>query len=129
MNSNYCIIGAFDYLADAEILRIKLESEGIPVFLKDANILQAEPFIASAIGGVKVMVPVAQRQQAETIYNEIRRYAQDEKGHPVVCPNCKTARSERYHSRKNIWYRLFPFLEPAKYKCLHCGMITPRKTG
>lgn len=128
MNSKYCTIGAFDYLADAEILRIKLESEGIPVFLKDANILQAEPFIAAAIGGVKVMVPLEHRQQAETIYNEVRSYALDIKGRPVVCPNCKKARSERYHSRKNIWYRLFPFLEPVKYQCTHCGMITPRRT-
>jgi len=55
MSSNYHILGAFDYVADAELLKAKLESEGIPVFLKDANILQADPFIASAIGGVKVI--------------------------------------------------------------------------
>lgn len=124
MNSKYHKLGAFDYLADAELLKAKLESEGIYVFLKDANILQADPFIASAIGGVKVMVYQQDRERAEEIYNSVRRYAVDRDGRPVVCPNCKATRSERYSDRSNFWYRLFPFLEPMKYRCLNCEMIT-----
>ncbi len=123
MHSRYHILGAFDYLADAELLKAKLESEGIPVILKDANILQADPFIASAIGGVKVMVYQQDRERAEEIYNSVRRYAVDKNGDPVVCPNCKAVRSERYSDRSNFWYRLFPFLEPMKYRCLNCEMI------
>ena len=124
MISKYHKLGAFDYLADAELLKAKLESEGIHVFLKDANILQADPFIASAIGGVKVMVYQQDRERAEEIYNSVRRYAVDRDGNPVVCPNCKATRSERYSDRSNFWYRLFPFLEPMKYRCLNCEMIT-----
>jgi hypothetical protein len=124
MSSKYHILGAFDYVADAELIKAKLESEGIHVFLKDANILQADPFIASAIGGVKVMVYQQDRERAEEIYNSVRRYAVDRDGNPVVCPNCKAARSERYSDRSNFWNRLFPFLEPMKYRCLNCEMIT-----
>jgi len=124
MGSKYHVLGAFDYLADAELLKAKLESEGIHVFLKDANILQADPFIASAIGGVKVMVYQQDLERAEEIYNSVRRYAVDKNGNPVVCPNCKATRSERYSDRSNFWYRLFPFLEPMKYRCLKCEMIT-----
>jgi hypothetical protein len=124
MRSKYHVLGAFDYLADAELLKAKLESEGIHVFLKDANILQADPFIASAIGGVKVMVYQQDLERAEEIYNSVRRYAVDKNGNPVVCPNCKATRSERYSDRSNFWYRLFPFLEPMKYRCLKCEMIT-----
>lgn len=124
MRSKYHVLGAFDYLADAEVLKAKLESEGIHVFLKDANILQADPFIASAIGGVKVMVYQQDLERAEEIYNSVRRYAVDKNGNPVVCPNCKATRSERYSDRSNFWYRLFPFLEPMKYRCLKCEMIT-----
>jgi hypothetical protein len=126
MGNTYHTLGAFDYLADAELLKTKLESEGIPVFLKDANILQADPFIASAIGGVKVMVYQQDRERAEDIYNSVRRYAVDRNGNPIVCPNCKATRSERYSDRSNLWYRLFPFLEPMKYRCLKCEMITRR---
>ena len=124
MNSAYRIVGAFDYLADAEILRVKLESEGIEVFLKDANVLQAEPFIASAIGGVKVMVLENDLDRAKEIYDALRPYAQDNDGNPIICPNCKAARSERYSQRKNLLEKLFPFLEARKYRCLNCGMIT-----
>lgn len=124
MNSNYHTLGAFDYVADAELLKAKLESEGIPVFLKDANILQADPFIASAIGGVKVMVYQEDRKKAQDIYDSVRRYAIDKDGNPIVCPNCKATRSERFLDRSRLVYRLFPFLEPPKYRCLQCEMIT-----
>ncbi len=124
MSNTYHILDAFDYVADAELIKAKLESEGIHVVLKDANILQADPFIASAIGGVKVMVFREDREKAEEIYNAIRRYAVDSNGDPVRCPNCKATRSERYHDRSNFWNRLFPFLEPLKYRCLNCEMIT-----
>jgi hypothetical protein len=124
MPNTYHILDAFDYVADAELVKAKLESEGIHVVLKDANILQADPFIASAIGGVKVMVFREDREKAEEIYNAIRRYAVDRDGNPVTCPNCRATRSERYHDRSNFWNRLFPFLEPVKYRCLKCEMIT-----
>lgn len=124
MDSRYVVLDSFDLVADAELLRIKLESEGIPVFLKDVNIMQAEPFIAAATGGVKVMVLRQDLFRAESIYEELRRFALDREGNPVVCPNCKAARSERYFKRDTLLYKLFPFLEPAKYRCTRCGMIT-----
>lgn len=124
MNNRYCVLGAFDYIADAELLKAKLESEGIKVFLKDVNILQADPFIASAIGGVKVMVYPEDRKKAQEIYDSVRRYATDKNGNPIVCPNCKATRSERYLDRSRLLYRLFPFMEPPKYRCLKCEMIT-----
>jgi hypothetical protein len=124
MNNRYYVLGAFDYVADAELLKAKLESEGIKVFLKDANILQADPFIASAIGGVKVMVYPEDQKRAREIYDSVRRYATDKKGDPIVCPNCKATRSERYLDRSRLLYRLFPFMEPPKYRCLNCEMIT-----
>ena len=40
MNPRFHTLEAFEFLADAELLRIKLESEGIAVILKDANIMQ-----------------------------------------------------------------------------------------
>ncbi|MDG1571701.1 DUF2007 domain-containing protein [Robiginitalea sp. M366] len=124
MNSNYKVIGTFEYVADAELLKTRLEAEGIPVLLKDANIMQAEPFIATAIGGVKVMVPGENEALARSLYDEVRAYAQDDAGNPLKCPNCQAARMERYLRPKGVWYRLFPFLEPRKYVCLECGMIS-----
>ncbi len=124
MKQEFFILGAFEYAADVQVIKSKLESEGIPVFLRDENILNTDPLISSAIGGVKLSVYSRDKDRALEIYNEIRAYALDESGQPITCPNCKARRSEVYFSRKSLLHKLFPFLEEKKYRCTKCGMIT-----
>lgn len=124
MKQEFFTIGAFEYVADVQIIKAKLESEGIPVFLRDENTLNTDPLISSAIGGVKLQVYSTDKDRAIAIYDEIRAYAVDDFGNPVVCPNCKAEKSEVYYSRKGLLYKLFPFMEPKKYRCLNCQMIT-----
>lgn len=124
MKQEFYILGAFEYAADVQVIKSKLESEGIPVFLRDENTLNTDPLISSAIGGVKISVYTRDKDRALEIYNEIRPYALDEDGNPVVCPNCKASRSEVYYARKSLLHKLFPFFEKKKYKCLQCNMIT-----
>ena len=124
MKQEFYTIGAFEYVADVQVIKAKLESEGIPVFLRDENTLNTDPLISSAIGGVKLQVYSIDKERAIRIYNNIRAYATDKYGNPVVCPNCKAAKSEVYYRRKGLIYKLFPFLEPKKYRCLNCQMIT-----
>ena len=124
IKQEFYILGSFEYTADVQVIKSKLESEGIPVFLRDENTLNTDPLISSAIGGVKLSVYSRDKERALEIYNEIRSYAADDKGEPIVCPNCKVNRSEVYYSRKSLLHKLFPFLEDKKYKCTNCGMIT-----
>ncbi len=124
IKQEFYILGSFEYAADVQVIKAKLESEGIPVFLRDENTLNTDPLISSAIGGVKLSVYSRDKERAIEIYNEIRPYAVDDKGDPIICPNCKANRSEVYYSRKSILHKLFPFLEEKKYKCTNCGMIT-----
>lgn len=124
MSETFYTIASFEFTADVQIVKGKLESEGIAVFLKDENTLNSDPLISHAIGGVKLQVYESQREKALAIYNEIRSYALDENNEPVVCPNCKAKKSEICYSRKGIFYKLFPFFEPRKYRCTQCGIIT-----
>ncbi len=124
MDETFYTLASFEFAADVQIIKGKLESEGIKVFLKDENTLNSDPLISSAIGGVKLQVYAHERERAIEIYNEIRPYALDDKGHPVICPNCKAKKSEIYYDRKGVFNKLFPFFEKRKYKCLNCGMIT-----
>ena len=128
MKQEFFTIGSFEYVADVQVIRAKLESEGIPVFLRDENTLNTDPLISSAIGGVKLQVYTVDKEKALDIYNKIRAYALDAEGNPVVCPNCRAAKSEVYYSRKGLLFKLFPFLEPKKYRCLNCQMITKPQT-
>ena len=52
MRNEFYTITSSTYSADIQILRGKLESEGIPVFLKDENTINTDPLISDAIGGV-----------------------------------------------------------------------------
>ena len=124
MTDKFYHVASFEYVADVQIIKGKLESEGIPVFLRDENTLHSDHLISNAIGGVKLLVYAQDKERALEIYNEVRAYALDDFGNPVTCPNCKARKSEVYYNRKGIFYKLFPFFEKRKYKCLNCGMIT-----
>lgn len=124
MNSEFHTLGTFEFPADVQIIKAKLESEGIPVFLRDETTINSDPLISSAIGGVKLQVYSSDRERARAIYDEVRSYATDADGNPIVCPNCKATKSEIYYSRKGIFYKLFPFFESKKYKCMQCNFIT-----
>lgn len=124
MTQEFYTLGSFEFPADVQIIKGKLESEGIQVFLRDENTINSDPLISSAIGGVKLQVYSADMERAKQIYDEVRNYATDSGGNPVVCPNCKASRSEIYYSRKGIFYKLFPFFEPKKYRCTSCNFIT-----
>lgn len=127
MENKFYQLASFEYVADVQIVKGKLESEGIPVFLRDENTLNSDPLISNAIGGVKLQVYSKDKERAIAIYNNIRTYALDNNGKPIVCPNCKAQRSEPYYNKKGIFYKLFPFFEKRKYKCLNCNMITNSK--
>ena len=124
MEEKFFMMASFEFTSDVQILKGKLESEGIPVFLRDENTLNSDPLISHAIGGVKLQVYAKDKERALAIYNEVRAYAIDKEGNPIVCPNCKAKKSEAYYNRKTIFYKLFPFFEAKKYKCLNCKMIT-----
>lgn len=127
MSQEFYRLGAFEYAADVQIIKGKLESEGIAVFLRDENTLNSDPLLSHAIGGVKLEVYTKDKDRALEIYNEIRNYAVDDNDNPIVCPNCKAQKSEAYYSRESILNKLFPFFEKKKYKCFSCGMITRPK--
>jgi DNA-directed RNA polymerase subunit RPC12/RpoP len=128
MEEKFYQLASFEYAADVQIIKGKLESEGIPVFLRDENTLNSDPLISNAIGGVKLQVYSKDKERALAIYNEVRAYALDENDQLIVCPNCKASRSEVYYNRKGVFYKLFPFFEKRKYKCLNCGIITNPRT-
>ena len=124
MSKELVTLGSFEFLADVQIIKGKLESEGITVILKDENTVSIDPFASNALGGIKLQVYGSDKERAEEIFNEVRNYAVDEKGELIVCPNCKATKSEVYYSRKGIFFKLFPFFEPKKYRCLNCNFIT-----
>ena len=96
MTPEFYTIAAFEFVADVQILKGMLESDGIPVFLRDENTLNSDPLISNAIGGVKLQVYYSDKEKATEIYNEVRAYAMDDQGNLRSCPNCNAQRMEIY---------------------------------
>lgn len=124
MRNEFYTITSSTYSADIQILRGKLESEGIPVFLKDENTINTDPLISDAIGGVKLQVYESDKEKAMSIYRELKSYVTDEKGNLVACKVCGREQLEVVYLRKSLLYKLFPFLEPKKYRCDHCNFLS-----
>ncbi|MEO9512387.1 MAG: DUF2007 domain-containing protein [Flavobacteriaceae bacterium] len=124
MAQEFHTLGSFEFPADVQIIKGKLESEGISVFLRDENTINSDPLISAAIGGVKLQVYSTDKERAKEIYDEVRNYATDNDGNLIICPNCNETKSETYYARNSIFYKLFPFFEPRKYKCSQCNFIT-----
>jgi len=124
MGKNLVTLGSFEFLADVQIIKGRLESEGIVVTLKDENTIGVEPFASNAIGGIKLQVHENDKNRAKAIFDAIRNYAVDDQGNLITCPNCKAKKSEVYYKRNGLRYKLFPFLEPKKYRCTQCEFIT-----
>lgn len=124
MKKQFFTLGTFEFPADAAVIKSKLEAEGIPVFLKDENTINSYSMVSSAMGGVRLQVYSTDKDKAKQIFDEVRSYATDKYGEPIVCPNCKAKRSEIYYSRKSLFFKLFPFFESTKYKCMQCNFIT-----
>jgi len=124
MGKDLVTLGSFEFLADVQIIKGKLESEGIIVTLKDANTVGVEPFASNAIGGIKLQVYHADKERAQQIFDEVRNYASDDNGDLIVCQNCKAQKSEVLYLRNTLLYKLFPFFEPKKYRCTNCQFIT-----
>ena len=110
MKTKFYTLATFEFPADALVIKGKLESEGIPVFLKDENIINAYSFSSNAIGGIRLQVYSSDKEHATEIFEEFRSY--------------KATKSEIYYARKNMFFKLFPFLESKKYRCKQCNFIT-----
>jgi hypothetical protein len=65
---------------EAEMLRGRLEAEGVPAIVADTQIVQVNPLYKLAVGGVRVMVPEAYLAQAREIVRADARgdYALDD---------------------------------------------------
>lgn len=116
-------IASSTYPADIQILKGKLESEGIAVFLRDENTINTDPLISDAIGGVKLQVYESDKEKAIAIYKQLKSYVADEGGNLIACPNCTKQQLEVVYLRKNLLYKLFPFFEPKKYRCDNCNLL------
>lgn len=135
-------IKTFDTYISAQILKARLEAEGIKCFLKDEQSVTMYWFWSNALGGVKLQVFDYDKQYAEKIITTIEQEAllhsetpgfwdeEDvEQLHPdnKICIHCgsRNTRQNEYSKRSaaiSILLLGFPLLfKSHKWHCFHCG--------
>lgn len=69
--SDWVIVDSFIDVIHADIVRGRLEAEGIPAILGNRHLVTAEWLYSQAMGGVQILVPLEQIDEARTIIAQI----------------------------------------------------------
>lgn len=96
MAEKFITVAVFQYPTEAEIIKGRLESEGIQVFMFDIITINTDPLFSNAVGGVKLNVLVHQADKAKTILNSISKYSIDDNGNKIACPKCNGNKIELF---------------------------------
>ncbi len=132
MGETFKTIAVFQYSYEAQILKGRLESDGIKVFLFDDLTIDTDPLVSNAIGGVKLKVLANQEQEAIHVLKSIKKYSVDGEGNSITCPNCNSKKTELFSTIKDVkslfWFvfgllfSLLPFYTKYKYRCQNCNV-------
>ncbi|RCS28395.1 DUF2007 domain-containing protein [Polaribacter sp. WD7] len=130
MKDTFVTIATFKYSSEAHIIRGKLESEKIKVYMADDITIDTDPLMSHAIGGVKLKVSKAQEKKAREVLKTISKYSLDDEGNPIKCPKCGNEKAGFLSTIKDfkslIIYLLglvfftLPFYTKYKYRCENC---------
>ena len=129
--SKFTQIANYQFSSEAYLIKGKLESEGVEVFLQNENTINTDPILSNAVGGVKLFVNTDDVIQAKQILASIPEFSFDDKGELLTCPNCGAQKIEMVTTIKDLksffafLYGLvtlsMPFYTKHKYKCESCN--------
>ena len=70
--SEFVTIATFEYVMEAELMKMELEQEGFEAFLVDDQVVAMDPLLSAAIGGIKVQVPTKHAKPAQVFVETCR---------------------------------------------------------
>lgn len=127
---NLIVVRSFDNYIDANIILSKLEQEGVQCFLQDEFTVTIDPILTNAIGGIKLVVPQQQAEEAKSLLVQFDA----EKRAQLKCPACHSHNIELITNprRSGNWlsallsFSLASYAVGVKqvYHCFDCGFET-----
>ncbi len=134
MSDTFKTIARFQYSAEAQIIKGRLEADGIQVFLADNITIDTDPLVSNAIGGVKLKVLSNDALKAEGILKSIKKYSINDDGDAISCPNCNGEKIELFSTIKDaksffalifafittLFVSTLPIYSKHKYRCEEC---------
>jgi predicted RNA-binding Zn-ribbon protein involved in translation (DUF1610 family) len=136
------VINRYYSVPDAELARGRLESEGIPAFVCDENMVGAQWLYSQVIDGMRLMVRAQDAVKAAEILGlepiheeELAREAGATED--VICPKCGSNNVWRGSSsglpRIMAWavtfiWDMIALIPSGRFRCLSCGHIWRMKS-
>lgn len=131
MNEIFSTVAVFQYSAEAQITKGRLEAEGIKTFLADNHTVDTDPLVSNAIGGVKLKVRKEDEDKALQVITSISKYSVDDEGMKINCPKCQSEKVELFTRVKGLKSFLFfgisffvnalPMFIKREYHCERCS--------
>lgn len=124
-------IARYSFPWEAQIVKARLDAEGIPAFVADEQTINMQWLYSNAMGGVRLQVPKAFASRAIEILAEDHSDEFEEvQGVDVVaCKACGSAKTEPHQIGRRWAFLVFLGLDfplfPVKntYRCTDCGYI------
>jgi len=130
---NVVILKTYDASYLAHLDKAKLADEGIESFIRDEHIVSVSPYLAHAVGAIKLMVfekdvSVARNALAMDESGSLSNAFEGTLDAPTSCPECGTLDVQRRRSILGGFLFLFLFFLPIaprtnEYRCSNCGHI------
>lgn len=131
MSDTFKTIARYQYSTEAQIVKGRLEADGIPVFLSDNLTIDTDPLVSNAIGGVKLKVLSKDALKAQHILETIKKYSVDDDGNTIHCPSCNSEKIELFSTIKDVkslfafifgvLFSALPWYTKHKYRCENCN--------
>lgn len=126
MTENLAIIGRYSTPYEANMVKSKLESAGIPAFVADEYMVGMNWLYSNALGGVKVLIPESLATEALHFLGLETDAPATSEANSGTCPKCESKNTDDFLDKRRsflTWVLLgLPLLLPAKMKkCNDCG--------
>lgn len=118
---------SFDNYINANLRMMQLQEEGINCWLKDEYTVTIDPILTNAIGGIKLMVHVSQKERASDLLRAMMNKEKENR----ACPQCGSFNVEYIVSNRkpsNWFFAIFTFFlgdyaigANKIYHCFNCG--------
>lgn len=121
---------AFDHYIEANIIKSRLESEEIPCFLEDENIVTLNPLYNLPAGGIKLRVFKNDINRIKDLLNDDFQFQIENQSGNISCPICSSTNVKFGYATKNKFgiisiliaflFMIYPFQLKKRYHCFNC---------
>ena len=140
MSYDLVTVARYDSSIRAHIVKAHLEGHDMVCFVFDANMVDLDPLLSNAVGGVKVKVREKDAEEALRILKELDETPYtDENDEVIACPNCgSTSYYTHFTSMRNaksilaflltLFTAVFPIYRKQVLRCKECDTEFDTKT-